>query len=130
MLSFYLFISLPFFYVLALCGWGLWIYRVHPLFHSLAIPNFKNYSLLVLSFVNSTQLPDLIAVFAQQREQVPFSMAMGNVELMHEYFPKHLYMGTGRMKLDIEIEKEGDKRRVNMKRTPAGRKKMFQWPGY
>ena len=29
---------------------------------------------------------------------VPFSMATGNVELMHKCFPKHLRMGTTKMK--------------------------------
>ena len=32
------------------------------------------------------------------KKQVPFSMAIGNGELMHECFPKHLRMGTARMK--------------------------------
>ena len=31
-----------------------------------------------------------------RREQVPFSMAIGNWELMHECFPKHPRMGTAR----------------------------------
>ena len=31
-----------------------------------------------------------------RREQVPFSMAIGNVELMRECFPKHPRMGTAR----------------------------------
>ena len=31
-------------------------------------------------------------------KQVPFSMAIGKEELMHECFPKHLHMGTARMK--------------------------------
>ena len=31
-----------------------------------------------------------------QREQVPFSMAIGNGVLMHECFPKHPCMGTAR----------------------------------
>ena len=31
-----------------------------------------------------------------RREQVPFSMAIGNGELMHECFPKHSRMGTAR----------------------------------
>ena len=43
-------------------------------------------------------LPDLIAVFAERREQVPFSMAIGNGELMHECSPKYLRMGTAIMK--------------------------------
>ena len=33
-----------------------------------------------------------------RREQVPFSMAIENGELMHECFPKHLHMGTARLK--------------------------------
>ena len=32
------------------------------------------------------------------KKQVPFSMAIGNGEPMHEYFPKHSCMGTARMK--------------------------------
>ena len=31
-------------------------------------------------------------------KNVPFSMAIGNVELMHECFPKHSYMGTRKNK--------------------------------
>ena len=54
-------------------------------------------------------------------------MATGNVELMHEGFPKHLRMGTARMKYDVETEEE-DKRRVNMERSTADRKKIFVRP--
>ena len=32
-----------------------------------------------------------------RREQVPFSMAIENVEVVHECFPKHLGMGTARL---------------------------------
>ena len=32
------------------------------------------------------------------KKQVPFSMAIGYMELMHECFPKHSRMGTARMK--------------------------------
>ena len=33
------------------------------------------------------------------KKEVPFSMAiLGNEELMHEWFPKHLHMRTARMK--------------------------------
>ena len=31
-------------------------------------------------------------------EEVPFSMAIGNGELMHDCFPKHSRMGTARLK--------------------------------
>ena len=57
-----------------------------------------------------TLLQDLIVVFAERREQVPFSMATGNVELIHECFSKHLRMGTVRMKFNIETEEEGEQR--------------------
>ena len=43
-------------------------------------------------------LTDLIDVFAERGKQVPFSMAIGNVELMHECFPKRQRMGITRMK--------------------------------
>ena len=36
--------------------------------------------------------------FASQKKKAPFSMAIGNWELMHERFPKHSRMGTARMK--------------------------------
>ena len=34
----------------------------------------------------------------RQNKKVPFSMAIGNGELVHECFPKHMRMGTARMK--------------------------------
>ena len=34
-------------------------------------------------------------------------MTIGNVELMHEYFPKHSRIETARMKEDKETEEEG-----------------------
>ena len=40
-------------------------------------------------------------------------MAIGNVELMHEFFPKHRGMGTTRMKKDKDTEEEGKRTRVN-----------------
>ena len=48
-------------------------------------------------------------------------MTIGNEELMHECFPKHLRMGTARMKLDRKIEE--DKRCVSMERSNTGKKK-------
>ena len=45
---------------------------------------------------NSTLLPDFIYVFAEQREQVSFSMARGNVEFMQECFPKTLAYGNSK----------------------------------
>ena len=49
------------------------------------------------------------------KKQVPFSMAIGNAELMQECLLKHSRMGTARMKSDKEIE-EG-KREVRMERS-------------
>ena len=40
----------------------------------------------------------------ERNEEVPFSMAIRNGELMHECFPKHSRMGTARMKEDNETE--------------------------
>ena len=67
----------------------------------------------------STLLTDLIAVFAEQRKQVPFSVAIGNVELMRECFPK-------RFCTRIETEEEGETRMVNIERSSARRKKDVQ----
>ena len=50
------------------------------------------------------------------------------MELMYECFPKHLCIGTARMKEDIMIDEEGEKRRANMKRSTVGRKKMSRRP--
>ena len=58
----------------------------------------------------------------QKRKQEPFRMAIGNLELMHECFPKHLRMGTARMKYDRERD-EDKKRCVSMERSKAGTKK-------
>ena len=49
-------------------------------------------------------------------------MTIGNEELMHECFPKHLRMGTARMKYGRERE-EDKKRCVSMERSKAGMKK-------
>ena len=50
-----------------------------------------------------------------EKIQIPFSMAIVDVELMHECFPKHSCMGTAR--------EEGKKRGVSMERSKAGTKK-------
>ena len=44
-------------------------------------------------------------------------MAIENGELMHECFPKHLRMGTARLKQDNETEEESRKRRMNVERS-------------
>ena len=49
-------------------------------------------------------------------------MAIGNGELMHEFFPKHSRMGTTRMKKDNETVEECKKRGVSMLRSKAGTK--------
>ena len=41
---------------------------------------------------------------------MPFSMAIGNVELVHECFPEHSRMGTASMKQDKETGEGGKKR--------------------
>ena len=56
------------------------------------------------------------------KRQVPFSMAIGNEELMHECFPKHSPMGTARMKSNKETEAEGRYRGVSMERSTVGTK--------
>ena len=50
-------------------------------------------------------------------------MAIGNRELMHECFPKHLCMGTARMKSDKKTDEEDKKRGVSMERSKADTKK-------
>ena len=40
----------------------------------------------------------LLIAFTERKKKVPFSIAIGNRELMNECFPKHLRMGTARMK--------------------------------
>ena len=55
------------------------------------------------------------------KKQVPFSMAIGNVELIHECLPKHLCMGTVTMKYDKETQ-EGKNRGVSMERSKVGTK--------
>ena len=50
-------------------------------------------------------------------------MAIGNVELIHECFPKHTRMGTAIMRQDRETDEEGKKRGVIMERIKRERKK-------
>ena len=38
--------------------------------------------------------------------EVPFSMAIGNVELINDCFPKHSRIGTARLKYDKETEEK------------------------
>ena len=50
-------------------------------------------------------------------------MAIGTVELLQEYSPKHSRMGTARMKYDKEIHEEGKKSSVSMLKSRAGMEK-------
>ena len=51
-------------------------------------------------------------------------MAIGNGELMHQYFPKHWRMGTARMKEDNETDEDGKKRGVSMEKVKGGTKEI------
>ena len=42
----------------------------------------------------------------ETKKEVPFTMATGNGELMHECFPKHSRMGKARMKEDNETDED------------------------
>ena len=55
-----------------------------------------------------------------RKKEASFSMAIGNEELMLECFPKHLRMGTAKMKEDRE--REDDKRCMSMERSKADTK--------
>ena len=59
----------------------------------------------------------------ERKEEVPFSVALGNGELMQECFPKHSRMGTARMKHDNETDEDGQKRGVSMEKSTAGTNK-------
>ena len=59
----------------------------------------------------------------ERKNEVPFSMAIGNGELMHECFPKHSRMGTARMKEDNGTDEDDKKRGVIMEKSKAGIKK-------
>ena len=58
----------------------------------------------------------------ERNEEVPFSMAIGNEELMHECFPKHSRMGTARLKSDNGTDEYGQKRGASMEKSKAGTK--------
>ena len=54
-------------------------------------------------------------------------MVIGNVELMHECFPRHSCMRTARMK-DKETGQEGNKRGLSMERSNSLVRKKKQAP--
>ena len=63
-----------------------------------------------------------------KKESIPFSLAIGNGELMQECFPKHTHMGTARKQQDKETD-EVRKRGVSMEKSIAGAKKNKSgWP--
>ena len=45
-------------------------------------------------------------------------MDFKNMDLMHECFPKHLRLGTARMKEDKQTEEEDKLERVKMETSP------------
>ena len=47
---------------------------------------------------NSVRWACLYSCTKERKEEVPFSMAIVNWELMQKCFPKHSHMGTARMK--------------------------------
>ena len=57
--------------------------------------------------------------FASREKHVLFSMAIGNVKLVQEYFSGHLCTGTVKLKYDKETEKEGKPKKVKMERSTA-----------
>ena len=59
---------------------------------------------------------------------VPFSVAIGNVELMHECSHKHSRMGTARINYGKETDEEGKKGAASMERSKAGTKKKREVP--
>ena len=65
----------------------------------------------------------LFIAFTEQKKKVSFSMAIGKGELMHVCFPKHLRMGTARMKQDKETDEGGKEKGVSMEKGTAGTKK-------
>ena len=60
----------------------------------------------------------------ERNEEVSFSMGIGSWELMHKCFPKHLRMGTARMKKDNETDEDTQKRGVSMEKSTAGTNKI------
>ena len=52
--------------------------------------------IIVVSF--DRRIVDLNDHVVSRKDKVPFSMTIGNGELMHEGFLKHLRMGIARMK--------------------------------
>ena len=62
--------------------------------------------------------------FASGRRKVPFNVAKGHGEVMHECFPKQSRMLTAKTKYDKKTDEDGKKRGVCMERSKAGTKKQ------
>lgn len=79
---------------------------------------------LVISYFsvkyNSSPLPELIAIIAEQKEQVSISMVIQNVEFMHKYCLQHLIVGTLIIKLNKVTEEGGTLKSMNMERCRVG----------
>ena len=59
-------------------------------------------------FAPNTKCALVVALSGKSKYSILFGMAIGNGELKtYEWFPKHLRMGTARMKYDKETNEEG-----------------------
>ena len=65
-------------------------------------------------------------LYQREKKEVPFTMAIGNWELMYEFFPKHSRMGTARKKEYNETGEDGKKRGVIMEKVKRARNKSRQ----
>ena len=63
------------------------------------LSNAKSSRLQRLAELSNAKSSRLIAVFTERNKHVPFSMTIGNVELMHECSSEHFRMGKVRLKL-------------------------------
>lgn len=64
----------------------------------------------------------LITAITEPRKQVPFSIVIGNEELVHEWSPQHLRLGAEEWNETKTQLEEGKKRRVKMERSTANKK--------
>ena len=70
-----------------------------------------------------------LVVALSEKNEVTFSNAIGNRELMHECFSKHSHIGTARMKLDKERRRRKEERReYGKKQSGHERKKKSRRP--
>ena len=73
-------------------------------------------------FAPNTKCALVVAVALSEKKEVQFSMAIGNVLLMHECFPIHVPMGTARIKEIKETDEEHEQKRVDMNSSKVGTK--------